>query len=86
MSNQVLSIYPASSVQAVSMLLTVLQSSINSLRASGVNIPPEMEGKLESLQGLVNHLQEKSREGTLRSDKDTYALLTTGVGNAGNGL
>lgn len=31
----------------------------------------------------MRHLQERSREGTLRSDKDTYALLPTGSGNPG---
>ncbi|XP_042361275.1 NFX1-type zinc finger-containing protein 1 isoform X2 [Plectropomus leopardus] len=79
--SEVLSIFPASSVQAVSLLLTLLQASINSLRASGVDISPQMEESVESVQGLIQHLQERSREGTLRSDKDTYALLTNGGEN-----
>ncbi|XP_044066857.1 NFX1-type zinc finger-containing protein 1-like isoform X2 [Siniperca chuatsi] len=81
--SEVLSIFPASSVQAVSLLLTLLQASINSLRASGVDIQPQMEESVESVQGLIRHLQEKSREGTLRSDRDTYALLPTGRDNPG---
>ncbi|XP_061584227.1 NFX1-type zinc finger-containing protein 1, partial [Cololabis saira] len=81
--SEVLSIYPASSVNAVSMTLTLIQGAINNLRASGVNIRREMEENVEQLQGLIAHLQERSREGTLRSDKDTYALLSTGGDNPG---
>nr|XP_046239135.1 NFX1-type zinc finger-containing protein 1 [Scatophagus argus] len=76
--SEVLSVFPASSVQAVSLLLTQLQVAINSLKTSGVEIKPQMEESVENLQGLIRHLQERSREGTLRSDKDTYALLPTG--------
>ncbi|KAI3369880.1 hypothetical protein L3Q82_024689 [Scortum barcoo] len=83
--SEVLSIFPASSVQAVSLLLTLLNVSVNSLRASGVNINPQMEENMENLQGLTRHLQERSREGTLRSDRDTYALLRTGGDNPGEG-
>ncbi|XP_040890146.1 NFX1-type zinc finger-containing protein 1 [Toxotes jaculatrix] len=79
--SEVLSNFPASSVRAVTLLLTLLQASINSLRASGVDIQPKMEESVEGLQGLVQHLQERSREGTLRSDRDTYALLPTGGDN-----
>lgn len=81
--SEVLSIFPASSVQAVSLLLTLLQASINSLRASGVDIQHQMEESVEGVQGLIRHLQERSREGTLRSDRDTYALLPTGPNNPG---
>ncbi|XP_071350561.1 NFX1-type zinc finger-containing protein 1 [Trachinotus anak] len=81
--SKVTSIFPASSVQSVSLLLTLLQASINSLRALGVDIQPGMEETLGDLQGLIQHLQERSREGTLRSDRDTYTLLPTGVDNPG---
>lgn len=83
MSNQVLSNYPTSSIHVVSMLLTLFQASMGSLRALGVDIPAEMDQKLERFQRLINHYQEKAREGTLRSDKDHYALLTSAVGNEG---
>ena len=63
------------------LLLTLLQASINSLRASGVDIQPQVEERVESVQGLIKHLQERAREGTLRSDRDTYALLPTGGNN-----
>ncbi|XP_040014742.1 NFX1-type zinc finger-containing protein 1 [Xiphias gladius] len=81
--SEVLSVFPASSVQAVTLQLTLIQASINSLRASGVDIQHQMEEALEGLQGLVRHLQERSREGTLRSDRDTYALLPSGGNNPG---
>jgi len=74
-AHQVLGIFPASTAQAASLLLTLLKASINHLRASGVVIQPQTEESVENLEGLIKHLQERSREGTLRSDKDTYALL-----------
>lgn len=79
-----LSVFPASSVKAVSMLLTLLQASVNSLRASGVDIYPQTEEKMVNIKGLIDHLQQRSREGTLRTDRDTYALLATGADNPGN--
>ncbi|KAG7494034.1 NFX1-type zinc finger-containing protein 1 [Solea senegalensis] len=80
--HQVLSTFPASSVQAVSLLLTLLQASMNNLSASGVDIQPQIEETVKDLQSLVLHLQEKSRDGTLRSDRDTYSLLSNGQDNA----
>ncbi|NWU77785.1 ZNFX1 protein, partial [Onychorhynchus coronatus] len=67
-----ISTFPASSVQKVSILLTVLPASINALRASGVNITEETEKNLHKVQMLVQHLQEKKREGTLRADNCTF--------------
>uniref|UniRef100_A0A3B4AX81 RZ-type domain-containing protein n=1 Tax=Periophthalmus magnuspinnatus TaxID=409849 RepID=A0A3B4AX81_9GOBI len=75
---QVLSNFPASSVEPVSLLLTLLPTAINSLRTSGVDVPAQIEENMEQLQELVRHLQTRSREGTLRSDKDNYALLPAG--------
>ncbi|XP_040464584.1 NFX1-type zinc finger-containing protein 1 isoform X3 [Falco naumanni] len=66
-----ISIFPASSVQKISILLTVLPASINALRASGVDITEETEKNLNKVQMLVQHLQEKRREGTLRADNCT---------------
>ncbi|KAM6113051.1 LOW QUALITY PROTEIN: NFX1-type zinc finger-containing protein 1-like [Pterocles gutturalis] len=68
-----ISIFPASSVQKISILLTVLPTSINALRASGVDITEETEKKLNKVQMLMQHLQEKRREGTLRADN--YTLM-----------
>ncbi|XP_065610473.1 NFX1-type zinc finger-containing protein 1 [Cyrtonyx montezumae] len=68
-----ISIFPSSSLQKISMLLIVLPASINALRASGVQITEEMEKNLNKVQMLVQHLQEKRREGTLRADN--YTLM-----------
>ncbi|NXT07482.1 ZNFX1 protein, partial [Prunella fulvescens] len=67
-----ISTFPASSVQKVTMLLTVLTASINALRAFGVDITEETEKNLNKVQMLMQHLQEKRREGTLRADKCTF--------------
>ncbi|XP_063071469.1 NFX1-type zinc finger-containing protein 1 isoform X2 [Engraulis encrasicolus] len=71
--NNVVSIFPASSVRVVSTLVLLLKPAINQLRASGLDIQEETEENLEKIQDLVHHLQEKAREGTLRSDN--YAFL-----------
>ena len=72
--NSVISIFPASSVRVVSTLVVLLKPTINTLRASGLDILEETEENLEKVQELVNHLQEKARDGTLRSDN--YSFLT----------
>ncbi|KFQ31593.1 NFX1-type zinc finger-containing protein 1, partial [Merops nubicus] len=68
-----ISIFPASSVQKISVLLTVLPASIKSLKDSGVNITEETQKNLNEVQMLMQHLQEKKREGTLRADN--YTLM-----------
>ncbi|NXI60378.1 ZNFX1 protein, partial [Chloroceryle aenea] len=68
-----ISVFPASSVQKISILLTVLPTSINALKASGVDITEETEKDLNEVQNLVQHLWEKRREGTLRTDN--YILM-----------
>ncbi|NXS77528.1 ZNFX1 protein, partial [Erpornis zantholeuca] len=67
-----ISTFPASSVQKISILLTLLPASINALRASGVDITEETEENLKKVQMLMQHLQEKKREGTLRADNCTF--------------
>ncbi|XP_015334920.1 NFX1-type zinc finger-containing protein 1 [Marmota marmota marmota] len=67
------SVFPASSVQETSMLISLLPASLNALRASGVDIEEETEKNLEKVQTIIEHLQEKRREGTLRMD--TYTLV-----------
>ncbi|NXK65134.1 ZNFX1 protein, partial [Sylvietta virens] len=67
-----ISTFPASSVQKISILFTVLTASINSLRAFGVDITEETEKNLNKVQMLMQHLQEKRREGTLRADNCTF--------------
>ncbi|XP_043088038.1 NFX1-type zinc finger-containing protein 1 [Puntigrus tetrazona] len=70
--SEVLNMFPQSSIQSVSMLVALLKPTINQLRASGVDILDNTEQDLERVQGLVDHLQEKSREGTLRSDNYSF--------------
>ncbi|XP_069390104.1 NFX1-type zinc finger-containing protein 1 isoform X2 [Paralichthys olivaceus] len=76
--SKVLSIFPSSSIQTVSLLLTMLQCSMNNLSASGVVVQTQMEERVEGLQELVRHLEKSAREGKLHSKRDTYALLTSG--------
>lgn len=78
-----LNILPASAVQAVGLLVTLLHSSTSSLTTSGVDIQNEMVQKVEQLRDRTKRLQENRREGVLRSD--TYALLHTGDNDPGNG-
>ncbi|XP_048877737.1 NFX1-type zinc finger-containing protein 1 [Brienomyrus brachyistius] len=70
--SHVIRIFPASSVPVVSMLVTLLRQTINELRASGVTIQEDTEQNLEKIHNLVNHLTEKKRDGTLRSDNYTF--------------
>ena len=81
---QVLSIFPASSVQAVSVLVVVLRASLIGLRDSGVDIELQTEEKLEDIQALIQQLQERSREGSLRSDRDHLPLLSDQLDNEGH--
>lgn len=76
--------YPASSFQVARLILTQLEASKNSLKASGVHIKLQVEESVENLQDLMSHLQERSREGTLRSDRDNYALLHNTGSEPGN--
>uniref|UniRef100_A0A672NNV5 Zinc finger NFX1-type containing 1 n=1 Tax=Sinocyclocheilus grahami TaxID=75366 RepID=A0A672NNV5_SINGR len=70
--SEVLNMFPHSSIQSVSMLVALLKLTVNQLRASGVDILDNTDEDLERVQGLVDHLQEKSREGTLRSDNYSF--------------
>uniref|UniRef100_A0A8C5L5Q0 Zinc finger, NFX1-type containing 1 n=1 Tax=Jaculus jaculus TaxID=51337 RepID=A0A8C5L5Q0_JACJA len=74
---ELVSVFPASSVQETSMLISLLPTSLNTLRASGVDIKEEMEKNLEEVQTLIEYLQEKRREGTLRAD--TCTLVPPGA-------
>nr|XP_034979822.1 NFX1-type zinc finger-containing protein 1 [Zootoca vivipara] len=79
---ELVSIFPASSLQKVAMLMSVLPGSVNGLRALGVDFPEELDRSLEKLQGFVQHLQERRREGTLRVDSCTL-LQPTAPGEEG---
>ncbi|XP_074552411.1 NFX1-type zinc finger-containing protein 1 [Halichoeres trimaculatus] len=81
--SEILNTFPASSLGTVTLSATLIETSIRTLKASGIDMQPELEQKVERLQDLVKHLEQKSSEGTLRSDKDNYALLTNGGDNPG---
>ncbi|KAL0977889.1 hypothetical protein UPYG_G00162790 [Umbra pygmaea] len=70
--SEVLCIFPASSNQVVSVIVALFRPVISSLRAVGVDILEQTEENLERIQGMVDQLQEKAREGTLKSDN--YSL------------
>lgn len=72
--SKVLSIFPASSIKGVSMIVALFRPVIKSLRAVGVDVLEQTEENLDRIQGLVEHLQERAREGTLRSDN--YSFIT----------
>ncbi|KAE8575514.1 hypothetical protein XENTR_v10003856 [Xenopus tropicalis] len=78
---ELMSIFPASTVVETSMLLSLLPGSINALRSSGVEIGAEIEQSLERVSDLGRHLQDKKREGTLRVD--THITIGTEI-PAGN--
>ncbi|XP_030067298.1 NFX1-type zinc finger-containing protein 1 [Microcaecilia unicolor] len=69
------SVFPASSVQETSMLVSILPASMNALRTSGVDISEQIEKNLEKIRTIINHLQAKRREGTLKVD--TYTLVNS---------
>lgn len=67
--------FPASSVQTVRLVMTQLKSTIDNLKVLGVKIEPQIEENVQRLQDRTRDLQQRQREGTLRSDKDTYSIL-----------
>ncbi|XP_072540909.1 NFX1-type zinc finger-containing protein 1 [Salminus brasiliensis] len=72
--SDIVSMFPSSSVRSVSMLVALLKPVVNFLRASGIEIQATLEEDLEKIQAMVDHLQEKAREGTLRSDNYTILM------------
>ncbi|MGH0165546.1 UNVERIFIED_CONTAM: hypothetical protein FKN15_048967 [Acipenser sinensis] len=67
-----ISVFPASTILDVSLIVALLQTEITYLQSTGLTIPKETENSITSLQRIITHLQEKKREGTLRSDNYTY--------------
>ncbi|MGH0172240.1 UNVERIFIED_CONTAM: hypothetical protein FKN15_062834 [Acipenser sinensis] len=67
-----ISVFPASTILDVSLIVALLQTEITYLESTGLTIPKETENSITSLQRIITHLQEKKREGTLRSDNYTY--------------
>lgn len=74
LSSSVLSMFPSSSIRTISILVALLKPVVNQLRASGIDIRNTIDEDLEKIQGMVEHLQEKARDGTLRSDNYTVLI------------
>ncbi|KAF4079021.1 hypothetical protein AMELA_G00188300 [Ameiurus melas] len=70
----VLSMFPSSSMRSISMLVALLKPVVNQLRAYGIDFRCTIDEDLEKIQGMVEHLQEKARDGTLRSDNYTVLI------------
>ncbi|XP_078411503.1 NFX1-type zinc finger-containing protein 1 isoform X1 [Cetorhinus maximus] len=70
---ELVSIFPASSVQEMSMMVLVLDPTVNTLRAAGVSIGEQIENSLEKVKNIIHHLQGRKRDGTLRTD--THMLI-----------
>ncbi|XP_061486653.1 NFX1-type zinc finger-containing protein 1 isoform X2 [Rhineura floridana] len=68
---ELVSIFPASSIQKVAVVMSLLPGSVNALRALGVDFTEEMDKRLEKVQAFIKHLQERRREGTLKVDSCT---------------
>ncbi|CAI9556392.1 unnamed protein product [Staurois parvus] len=65
---EIVGIFPASSIRETSMLVALIPNSINSLRASGIVVGEHIEQTLERVSNFIQHLQDRRREGTLRVD------------------
>ncbi|OCT62801.1 NFX1-type zinc finger-containing protein 1 [Xenopus laevis] len=74
---ELMSIFPASTIAETSMLISLIPGSINALRTSGVEIEEQIEQSLERVSDLARHLQDKKREGTLRVD--THITIDTEI-------
>ncbi|XP_039610297.1 NFX1-type zinc finger-containing protein 1-like isoform X2 [Polypterus senegalus] len=69
-----ISVFPSSTVIDVSLIATLVRREIDSLQISGQVVSEEIENNMKNLQRIIEHLQERKREGTLRSDNYTYII------------
>ncbi|XP_053309484.1 NFX1-type zinc finger-containing protein 1 [Spea bombifrons] len=65
---EIINIFPASTVLETSIIINLLPPSLNALRTSGVDVGDKIEQNLEMVKNRIEHLQDKRREGTLRAD------------------
>ncbi|KAI1902280.1 hypothetical protein AGOR_G00043080 [Albula goreensis] len=68
-----MSTFPSSTVIDVSMAVVLLERELTQLQRAGCTGTEDVQESLANLQRMVAHLQEKKRDGTLRSD--SYSLL-----------
>ncbi|KAG7455459.1 hypothetical protein MATL_G00256900 [Megalops atlanticus] len=69
-----MSVFPSSTIIDVSLAVVLLEREFTNLQVAGVRGLEEVQESLGRLQRMVSHLQEKKREGTLRSDAYTFLL------------
>ncbi|KAJ8272642.1 hypothetical protein GJAV_G00091700 [Gymnothorax javanicus] len=69
-----MSVFPSSTVIDVSLAVALLERELTQLQQAGVAIGEDMSNSLGRLQKISTHLQEKKREGTLRSDHYSFLL------------
>ncbi|XP_035284019.1 NFX1-type zinc finger-containing protein 1-like isoform X2 [Anguilla anguilla] len=68
------SVFPSSTVIDVSMAVVLLEKELTNLQQAGVTIGEDVSESLGKLQNMAAHLQEKKRDGTLRSDNYSFLL------------
>uniref|UniRef100_UPI00398E6CFF NFX1-type zinc finger-containing protein 1-like n=1 Tax=Pristiophorus japonicus TaxID=55135 RepID=UPI00398E6CFF len=71
---ELITVYPASAFLEVSLLATLVQSTSKYLQSIGIPVSVETETSLQNLQQMVAILQEKKRDGKLKSDTYTYFM------------
>ncbi|XP_078543923.1 NFX1-type zinc finger-containing protein 1-like isoform X2 [Lissotriton helveticus] len=71
---ELISVFPSSCAMEVSLVDTLLQTAVAKLLSNGVSIPETTTKNMTTLHTFLQHLQEKKREGTLRSDSYTYLM------------
>ncbi|OCT76170.1 NFX1-type zinc finger-containing protein 1 [Xenopus laevis] len=72
--NELVSIFPFSTFTEVTIVKTLLESVLKDLPKSGQSVPTEVQQKMDSLQTLLQQLQVKKQNGTLRSDNSIYIV------------
>ncbi|KAJ8336970.1 hypothetical protein SKAU_G00381900 [Synaphobranchus kaupii] len=69
-----MSLFPSSTVSDVSLAMVLLEKELTQLQQADVAIGEDVYESLRRLQNMGTHLQEKKRDGTLRSDNYSFLL------------
>uniref|UniRef100_A0A8C5MB86 NFX1-type zinc finger-containing protein 1 n=1 Tax=Leptobrachium leishanense TaxID=445787 RepID=A0A8C5MB86_9ANUR len=69
---ELVSVFPFSSFLEVTLVKTFMQNAVDELKRSGKMCPQDIQQKLDCLTALLMHLEEKKKNGTLRSDNSIY--------------
>ncbi|XP_069075559.1 NFX1-type zinc finger-containing protein 1-like isoform X2 [Pleurodeles waltl] len=71
---ELISVFPSSCAVEVSLVNNLLQTAVAKLLSNGITIPETTTKNVTTLHTFLQHLLEKKREGTLRSDSYTYLM------------